>query len=342
MKQLTVQTSTPYDVLVGSGLIKELGAQLKVRFKGARIFIIMDETVLNLHGDTLLKSLRGTGLTVYMHAFPAGEVHKNHETLMKLYAEMAKRELVRTDAVVAFGGGVVGDMAGFAASTYMRGLPCVMAPTTLLAMADSSIGGKTAVNLPYVKNLVGTFSQPRLVICDTDYLETLPKREYRAGYAEVIKCAAISDAEAFSRLERGDMSDEEAIFMALSVKAVLVEADEFDRGDRRLLNFGHTVGHAVESASGYSLRHGEAVSVGMAAMAKTGERLGITQNGTAARLIALLEAYSLPVKYDGDKRDVIKNLVYDKKTEETLVDAVLLTKIGAAVRHHLKREELLR
>ncbi len=340
MKQLVVHTAVPYDVLVGSGLIKELGAQLKTRFDGARVFVVMDETVLNSHGDALLKSLRGAGLTAYMHAFPAGEVHKNHETLLKLYAEMAKRELTRTDVVVAFGGGVVGDVAGFAAATYMRGMPLVMAPTTLLAMADSSIGGKTAVNLPYGKNLVGAFSQPRLVICDTDYVKTLPKRQYRAGYAEIIKCAAIGDEEAFCRLERGDMSDEEAVFMALKVKAALVEKDEFDRGDRRLLNFGHTVGHAVESASGYSLLHGEAVSIGMAAMAKTGERLGVTEIGTAKRLTALLKAYSLPVRYDGDKRAVYENLVYDKKTEGALVDAVLLTKIGAAVRKKLKREEL--
>jgi len=340
VKQLTVHTAAPYDVLVGSGLIQELGVQLKARFPSMRLFIVMDETVLNLHGDTLLELLHGDGFTVYMHAFPAGEAHKNHETLLKIYAEMAKRELARTDMVIAFGGGVVGDMAGFAAATYMRGLPLVMVPTTLLAMADSSIGGKTAVNLPCAKNLVGTFSQPRLVICDTDYLTTLPKREYRAGYAEVIKCAAIGDAETFSHLERGEMSDEEAVFMALQVKTALVEADEFDRGDRRLLNFGHTVGHAAESASGYSLRHGEAVSIGMAAMAITGERLKITQSGTAARLTALLQSYGLPVTYDGDKRDVYKNLVYDKKTEGTQVDAVLITKIGTAIRHRLKREEI--
>ena len=340
MKQLTVHTSTPYDVLVGSGIVQELPAQLKMRFEGARIFVVMDETVLNLHGNALVELLRNAGLTAYMHAFPAGEVHKNHDTLMKVYAEMAKRELRRTDVVLAFGGGVVGDMAGFAASTYMRGLPLVMMPTTLLAMADSSIGGKTAVNLPYVKNLVGTFSQPRLVICDTDYVSTLPKREYRAGYAEVIKCAAIGDADAFSRLEHDDMSDEEAIFMALQVKAAFVEADEFDRGERRLLNFGHTVGHAVESASGYTLRHGEAVSIGMIAITKTGEKLGVTQNGTAARLTALLQSYNLPVKYDGNKQDVYKNLVYDKKNEGDMVDAVLLEKIGTAVRHKLKREHL--
>lgn len=340
MKQLTVHTSTPYDVLVGSGIMQELPAQLRLRFEGARIFVVMDETVLNLHGNALVELLRIAGLTAYMHAFPAGEVHKNHETLMKVYAEMAKRELSRTDVVLAFGGGVVGDMAGFAASTYMRGLPLVMVPTTILAMADSSIGGKTAVNLPYVKNLVGTFSQPRLVICDTDYVTTLPKREYRAGYAEVIKCAAVGDADAFSRLEHDDMSDEEAIFMALQVKATLVEADEFDRGERRLLNFGHTVGHAVESASGYTLRHGEAVSIGMIAITKTGEKLGITQNGTAARLTALLQSYNLHVKYDGNKQDVYKNLVYDKKTEGDMIDAVLLGKIGTAMRQKLKPEEL--
>ncbi|MCE5236071.1 MAG: 3-dehydroquinate synthase [Clostridiaceae bacterium] len=341
MNRLTVHTAVPYEVFVGGGAIGELGPRFQALFPGARAFVAADENALALHGTAVLASLRGAGVTAFSYALPAGEAHKNHETLLKLYAAMAERALTRLDALVALGGGVTGDVAGFAAATYMRGIPCAMVPTTLLSMADSSIGGKTAVNLPYGKNLVGAFSQPRLVLCDTDFIKTLPPREYRAGFAEVIKCAAIADEEAFSRLERGDMSDDEAVFMALTVKRALVESDERDMGQRRLLNFGHTVGHAVENAAGYALLHGEAVAIGMAAMAKIGERLGVTEGGTAQRLSALLQKYGLPVEYGGDRQRVYESLAYDKKTEGAEVDAVLLQKIGKAVRRRLPRKEIV-
>ena len=340
MKKLTVHTATPYEVLVGGGVSKEAGARIRALFPSARVFVAADENVFALHGQSLLSSLERAGVEAHFYVLPAGEAYKNHETLLALYGEMTQVGLCRTDAVLAFGGGVTGDVAGFAAATYMRGVPCVMLPTSLLSMADSSIGGKTAVNLPNGKNLVGAFSQPRLVLCDTDFLSTLPLRERRSGLAEVVKCAAIRDETAFSRLESGTLSDEEAVFMALEVKRALVECDERDMGQRRLLNFGHTLGHAVESASGYSLLHGEAVSIGMTAMATVGEQLGVTQAGVAKRLTALLKKLDLPVAYSGEKEAVYQNLVYDKKGEGAYVDAVLLTRIGTAVRHRLSREEL--
>ncbi len=309
-------------------------------FPAARAFVAADENVFALHGQAVLSSFERAGVTAHAFAFPTGEEHKNHETLLALYNEMTRIGLSRTDVVIAFGGGVTGDVAGFVASTYMRGVPCVMLPTSLLSMADSSIGGKTAVNLPSGKNLVGTFSQPRLVLCDTDFLTTLPLRERRSGLAEIVKCAAIGSETAFSRLESGTLNDEEAVFMALEVKRALVECDEHDMGQRRLLNFGHTLGHAMECASGYSLLHGEAVSIGMVAMAKVGERLGVTQVGVAKRLAALLANLGLPTVYTFDKETVYQSLVYDKKSEGAYVDAVLLTKIGSAVRQRLSREEL--
>lgn len=335
-----MHTSSPYEVLVGGGIAGELGPRIKELLPGARAFVAMDENVARLYGDAALHALHEAGVTAFWHKLPAGEAHKNHDTLLNLYAGMAARELGRRDVLVAFGGGVTGDVAGFAAATYMRGIACVTVPTTLLAMADSSIGGKTAVNLPYGKNLVGAFAQPRLVLCDTDHLKTLPAREYRAGLAEIVKSAAIADEDAFLRLERGELSDEDAVFMALCVKRALVERDERDMGERRLLNFGHTIGHAVESASNYALLHGEAVSIGMAVMAKTGERLGITEQSVAKRLCALLEKLGLPVSYDGDAQKVMQNLVYDKKAEGGFVEAILLTKIGSAVRKRLSLEAL--
>lgn len=341
MNRLTVHTAVPYEVLIGGGAIGELGPRFKALFPDARAFVAADENALALHGTAVLNSLRGAGVTALSYALPAGEARKNHETLIMLYGAMAEQTLTRTDAVVALGGGVAGDVAGFAAATYMRGIPCAMVPTTLLSMADSSIGGKTAVNLPYGKNLVGAFSQPRLVLCDTDFLKTLPPREYRAGLAEVIKCAAIADGEAFLRLERGELNDDESVFMALTVKRALVESDERDMGQRRLLNFGHTIGHAVETAAGYALLHGEAVAIGMVAMAKIGERLGVTESGTAQRLSALLQKYGLPVAYGGDRQKVYESLAYDKKTEGAEVDAVLLQKIGEAVRKRLPRKEIV-
>ncbi len=340
MKQLTVHTAAPYEVLVGRGIASTIGARVRALFPGARVFVVADENVAALHGGALLSSLKSAGAEAALFALPAGEAHKNHETLLALYGELAKNGATRKDVLLAFGGGVTGDIAGFAAATYMRGMPCVMLPTSLLAMADSSIGGKTAVNLPCGKNLVGAFSQPRLVLCDTAYLSTLPKREYRAGLAEIVKCAAIRDQRSFALLENGGMSDEEMLFFALNVKRALVESDERDAGERRLLNFGHTVGHAAEQASGFSLLHGEAVSIGMVWMARVGVCLGVTEKGTAARLGALLAKLGLPVEYEGDERTLKENLKYDKKTEGERIDAVLLQKIGAAARCPLTAEEL--
>lgn len=270
MKTVTVSASRRYDILIERGLLRRAGELVRGVTNAGTVMLVSDDSVWPLYGETVQKSLADAGFSVCRFVFPHGESSKCAKTYLALLDALCENQLTRADAVVALGGGVVGDLTGFAASTYLRGIGFIQIPTTLLAMVDSSVGGKTAVDLPTGKNLVGAFHQPRLVVCDLSLLDTLPERELRCGAAEALKTAILFDPELFEHFrQRGLGFDRERVVAAcVGHKRDVVCADERDNGRRQLLNLGHTIGHAVEACSGFSVLHGEAVAVGTCIMAR--------------------------------------------------------------------------
>ena len=292
-----------YDVVVGPGLLDDLSSQLTLPPGTARAAVVTVAPVEALYGERVMAGLQAMGLEVHPIVVPDGEGAKTLETLDAVYHRLAAMPLGRSDVVVALGGGVAGDLAGFAAATWNRGVPVIQLPTTLLAQVDAAIGGKTGINLPEGKNLVGAFHQPLVVVADTASLTTLPPRERRAGLGEAVKYGFIADPAVLDLLEarpgdavEGDIDVlTELVQRGVAVKARIVAADEREAGERALLNYGHTFGHAIEAATGYgTYRHGEAVALGMVAAARLGERLGVSEDGLADRTVALLDALELP------------------------------------------------
>lgn len=294
------------------------------------VCVVSDSNVFPLYGRTLCDSL-GIG-TDAAFVFEAGEKSKNASTVMAMYEHFCHRHLTRQSLLIALGGGVVGDLCGFAAATYMRGIDFVQVPTTLLAMTDSSIGGKTGFDLPFGKNLVGAFWQPRCVICDLDVLSTLPEAFVCDGMAEVIKYAMIADSEMFDLLAKGKgIPSGEIIARCARIKADIVSADEHEGGKRKLLNFGHTVGHAIEKCQNFcGLTHGAAVAVGMAAAALLGENTGFTKRGTYERLCSLLGRYNLPLECDVSAAEICSCIAADKKCGGGKIDFILCSEIGVS------------
>jgi 3-dehydroquinate synthase len=300
--------SRSYDIVVGENLLTQAGALIRPVLSGGeatKVVIITDDNVAGLHLESLTSSLETSGISSSTIVVPAGEASKNFSQLESVLSQMIEARIERNDAVIALGGGVIGDLAGFAASILRRGVDVIQIPTTLLAQVDSSVGGKTAINTPQGKNLVGTFHQPRLVIADISVLQTLPLRELRAGYAEVIKYGLIDDPEFFSWLEQngaellaGDNSLRQyAVVKSCEAKARVVAGDERETGNRALLNLGHTFGHALEAEMGYGdgLRHGEGVSIGMRMAFDFSVRSGLCPEGDAERLRRHLTACDMPV-----------------------------------------------
>ena len=303
-RRLRVGVSPPYSLYIGSGSIRSLPAWLKRRRLAERYALVTDSAVAGLHSRPLLDALAASGIRTDAFVFEAGESHKTRATKEKIEDGMLAAGLGRDAAVIALGGGVVSDLAGFVAATYLRGIPSVLIPTTLLAMVDASIGGKTGVDSPHGKNLIGAFHHPSEVFMDTDYLATLPDRQIRSGLAEAIKAGVIRDAGLFemirSQMPRLLARDvhvmTEAIWRACSVKAEVVAADEKEGDLRKILNFGHTIGHALEMLSGYTLPHGEAISIGMVAEARMAVKAGLLAPEAAAAIEATLEAAGLPAR----------------------------------------------
>ncbi len=346
---LTVTTPTAsYPVLIGPGLLHALPDQLGALGLGGKAWLISDTAVYPRYGAIVQDLLRGAGYTVQSHAVPAGEASKDLATAARLYDWMIGGGVERRDTVLALGGGVVGDLAGFVAATALRGVALVQLPTTLLGMVDSAIGGKTGVNHPLGKNLIGAFHQPHLVLSDTMTLATLPPRELRAGWAEVIKHGVIRDAGLFQDLEDSsaqvaDLSSARAIHQlqstigalvhrAVKVKVDVVNADEREYGERMLLNYGHTLGHALEAATGYgTLLHGEAVAIGMHLAARIAQRLDMLDAAAVERQRRLLGAYGLPTAIpDGVAPEHLMALtLHDKKVSAGRVRWVLPTTIGS-------------
>ena len=328
---MTVTVPLPqggYPVHIRSGLLDRCGAHLAAL--GVRRWAVAsDETAAALYGGAVLDSLTQAGLSAQLLTFPAGEDHKTPDTVLSLCRRLAQAGFTRADGLLALGGGVTGDAAGFAAACYQRGMALVQVPTTLLAQVDSAVGGKTAVDLPEGKNLLGAFYQPRLVLIDPDCLTTLPPREIRCGAAEVIKYGLIRDPALLDLMEADAPDWENVIARCLAVKAALVAADERDTGPRRLLNFGHTFGHAYEAAGGYSAHtHGEAVAAGMAAMLRWQLRRGDDVRDAYDRLLSLLCRWDLPAALPGD--GAAAYLKQDKKREGETLHAVLLRSAGDA------------
>lgn len=329
-----------YDVRVEPGGLNTLGQRMAEVLRPGRCLVISHPLIWRRHGEAVAASLRAAGWQAVQTFVPAGEASKALSRAQKLYALMAEHRLERHNPVVALGGGVVGDLGGFAAATYLRGVPFVQVPTTLLAQIDSSVGGKVAVNLAAGKNLVGAFHQPSLVMADPLTLQTLPDREFRAGLAELIKYGVILDGEFFEAMERrmpAILGREAAVLVPLiaracELKALVVSQDEREGGLRRILNFGHTVGHALEKAAGYGrILHGEAVAIGMVAAARLGERLGTCPGGTADRIAALLERAGLPTESEFGAAALLPAMRLDKKVAEGSIAWVLPERIGAVV-----------
>ncbi len=344
---IRVNTGKPYDILLGQGLLKDAGALIRiVHKKGQRALIVTDSNVGPLYAKTVSDSLVKAGYRVVsVLTFPAGEKHKRLETVSHMYTALAKGQFDRSDIIVALGGGVTGDMAGYAAATWMRGIPFVQIPTSLLAQVDSSIGGKTGVDIKEGKNLVGAFLQPLLVIADIDTLSTLPKEYVTDGMGEVVKSACIRDAELFELLEKdNDFSPElltEVVRRCMLVKSRVVENDEHESGERKLLNFGHTLAHALEKHLNYEgISHGCAVAVGMAAITAASERRGLTETGTAKRLCALLAKFGLPTIGPAPLSAYLDGVKLDKKCAGGQVDLVLIDRIGSAFCHRINTADI--
>ncbi len=319
MQKLTVSLTPSYDIFIGGGLLSTLGERVKALLHPQKVMLVSDDTVFSLYGETAKASLESAGLDVVTFVFPHGEASKNAETLLSLVNESADQKLTRTDCMVALGGGVVGDLTGFAASCYLRGIPFVQIPTTLLAAVDSSVGGKTAIDLPAGKNLMGSFYQPSLVLCDTDTLSTLPKEIWADGYAEVIKYGVMIDEPFFSKLENRSLSIEAIIARCVAIKSEIVAEDEKDTGRRRLLNLGHTVGHGIERLSDFSVSHGSAVAMGMMTVTRAAVLQGLCPKEDALRLKQILQAYHLPTDCPYTIDTLLPVMLSDKKrTGDTL------------------------
>lgn len=331
MRSVTVKTSATYEVLIGSGLLQKAGEAVKKVISPCKAAIVTDSTVVHLYEETVRKSLTEAGFSVCTFVFPAGEASKNMHTLSHLLEFLAKEEMTRTDLIVALGGGVTGDLAGFGAAVYLRGIPFVQIPTTFLAAIDSSVGGKTAVDLEAGKNLAGAFYQPKLVLCDTDVLQTLPEVVFADGIAEALKYGVLGDAALFEKIAGGDFRQdlEEIIETCVSMKRDVVEEDEFDTGKRQLLNLGHTFGHAIEQKSHFQMTHGHAVAIGMHLIAKAAEAKGIAEKGTAAAIAKALEQNQLPKETEFSPAEVAEGTLRDKKRRGGTISFVFPKKIGA-------------
>ena len=330
MTTIEVNASKSYQIEIGSGLLSGLGSKVAALGKVRKVCIVSDSNVWPLYGAAADASLHGEGLETCTFVFPAGESSKNGETFLELLNFLAENQLTRTDVLVALGGGVVGDLTGFAAACYLRGIRFVQVPTTLLAAMDSSVGGKTAIDLTAGKNLAGAFHQPSLVLCDTETLATLPDDIFRDGCAEVIKTAILFDEPLFMELVRDRLNfDREAVIAACVVcKRNIVEADEFERGQRQLLNLGHTFGHAAEALSDFTLSHGKAVAIGTAIAARAAAKNSICDQGTATRIMWLLEKFGLPIYTDRTAAELCKAALTDKKRSGDTVNLILPQRIG--------------
>ena len=337
---LREEIDNSYDIVIGNGLLDSLAMELK-KVPANEFAVITDSNIAGTYGKKLINSLKKENIDVHLITFSAGEKSKSRKTKEKIENEMLRLNLGRDACIIALGGGVVGDLAGFVAATYMRGIPYIQVPTTLLAMVDSSIGGKVGVDTIHAKNAIGAFYQPKKVIIDLDFLNTLQKNELSNGLAELIKHALIKDSNFFHSLEKNICKilklDSDALKTAIKrsceIKADIVMQDEKEKGIRRILNYGHTIGHAIESSLNYRISHGNAIAIGMNYAAKLSAKLGHLHEGSVIRQNNLLEYAGLPHKLSHHKlkpRKLLEHVQYDKKIINGRINFVLLNSIGDA------------
>lgn len=325
MKTITVSASKEYTVMIGSGLLHCLGAETAKVCKVGTVVIISDSVVWPLYGNLAKTSLESAGFRVLNYVFPAGESSKNGNVYLDILNFLSENHITRTDCIIALGGGVTGDMAGFVAATYLRGIPYIQVPTTLLAAVDSSVGGKTAIDLPAGKNLAGAFYQPRLVLCDIDTLNTLPEDTFRDGCAEVIKYGVLYDSELFAHLEeKGLAFDRETVIArCVELKRDVVMEDEFDTGARMRLNLGHTIGHGIEANSNFTVSHGKAVAIGMAIVSRSA-----SDKATKDKIVSILERFGLPTHTNCSAESIYASALSDKKRAGGKVNLIIPERIG--------------
>ena len=343
MKRLTVHVGKTYEILIEKGIMQNCGSYIKKVSNAKKVCVITDSNVAPLYLDRAVSSLEKEGYTVCSFIFTAGENSKTTATIVEMVEFLAQNGLTRKDLVVALGGGVCGDMAGFAAAIYLRGIDFVQIPTTLLSQVDSSVGGKTGVDLPQGKNLCGAFHQPVLVLIDPLALNTLPDHFFSDGMGEVIKSGCIKSAHLFEKIENEDVKEniEEIIFDCVDIKRGVVERDEKEQGERALLNFGHTIGHGIEKLYDFSgISHGEAVGIGMLMICKIGEREGLTEKGTAERIKSVLEKYNMKTSDEHSVEDIIEAMQHDKKKTSTGINFVMLKTIGDSFIYPVEDEKI--
>lgn len=347
MREINVTTPLKkYPIKIESEIFNE--NNIFKDLKNRKVIIVTDGNIAPLYGEVLLSRLHKLNVDANIYIIPAGESSKSHKELIKLYDYLSQLNITRNDYIIALGGGVTGDLAGFAASTYLRGLYLLQIPTSLLAMVDSSVGGKVAVNLPTGKNLVGSFYHPQAVIIDPEILKTLPNRHFADGMAEVIKYGCIRDSELFVKLEafrsREEVMEniEEIIYRCCLVKKDVVEKDERENGLRMILNFGHTFGHAIEKCFEYKkYTHGEAIAMGMVFISQLSRKLGLCTNHTVAKIKTILSKYNLPTDFPRLKPEEVFNVVVkDKKIRTNSVNLVLIQNIGSVTIQSFSKERI--
>ena len=342
MKTIHVTASSEYDVKIGSGLLKTLGAELANIDKVGTAAVISDSNVWPLYGEIATAALESAGFRVVNFVFPAGENHKSGGNYLSILNFLAKNHITRSDCIVALGGGVVGDITGFVAATFLRGIAYIQVPTTLLAAVDSSVGGKTAIDLDAGKNLAGAFYQPKLVICDTDVLSTLPEGIFRDGCAEVIKYGVLYDSALFSTLLRDGLEfDREAVISrCVELKRDVVAQDEYDTGARQMLNLGHTIGHAIEDRSNFAITHGQAVAIGMRIVTGAAVKYGICGLDTLDAIVRILKKFQLPTSTTYTAQALFESALSDKKRMGSSITLVVPEEIGKCILLPTKVEEL--
>lgn len=325
-----------YDIQIGKGILQKIDFK---QFETDKCAIITDSNVKNLYGKNLLKFIKDQGLGVELFDFPAGENSKKWEVAGKIGRALAKKEFNKNSLIIALGGGVVGDLAGFIASFYKRGISCIQIPTTLIGQIDSGIGGKTGVDIPEGKNLFGTFYQPKAVIIDIDFLKSLPAKEIQNGLAEAIKYGMIQNVELFKYLEENYLSRSEEFYLktikeSVKIKVGIVEQDEKETELRKILNYGHTIGHAIETIEQYKISHGAAIGLGMAYEGRISNQMNLLSGKDLERQNKLIQAVGLPIHYKGRAESLIKAMKIDKKSKFGKIYFILPTKIG-----EIRREE---
>lgn len=344
MKKVRVKaTKDEYDVLIASGLLESCPAIIEEHFGRPALALVSDDRVYELYGAGLEADLIKHGFKLSSFVFPRGEASKSLDNFAKLSEFLAENRLTRSDMILALGGGVVGDLAGYVAASYLRGIRFIQLPTTLLAAVDSSVGGKTGVNLKAGKNLVGAFWQPSLVICDTDTLKTLEPEILADGLAETIKYGMIKDKELFELMVQADgVSDrlDDIIKRCVEIKAEVVRADEFDLGERQLLNFGHTLGHAIEKLSNFEISHGHAVAIGMVLVTRASESLGLAKENSLNLLEETLKKHALPRDCPYSPQELTDIALSDKKRSGESINLIISEKIGSARIHKIEIGEL--